>query len=64
MGNDVVEDTGEPIARRRKVPVRTKLFFASGAFQEATIVAAGIVTVLFYNQVLGVSPALCGKSTM
>ena len=44
------------------MPVRTKLLFASGAFQEATVLAAGIVTVLFYNQVLGVSPALCGAA--
>ena len=61
MGIDVIEDTGEQINRRRKIPVRTKLLFSSGAFQEATIVAAGLVTVLFYNQVLGVSPALCGR---
>lgn len=60
--DDVAVVSGETINRRRKVPVRTKLFFASGAFQEATIVAAGIVTVLFYNQVLGVSPALCGTA--
>ncbi|HAK51379.1 MAG TPA: hypothetical protein DCM54_05665 [Gammaproteobacteria bacterium] len=62
MENDSVEGASEAINRRRKVPVRTKLFFASGAFQEATVVAAGIVTVLFYNQVLGVSPALCGTA--
>ncbi|MCY4531478.1 MAG: MFS transporter [Gammaproteobacteria bacterium] len=62
MGIDVIEDTGEKINRRRKIPVRTKLLFSSGAFQEATIVAAGLVTVLFYNQVLGVSPALCGTA--
>ena len=60
--NNPVDGTGEPINRRRKVPVPTKLFFASGAFQEATVVAAGVVTVLFYNQVLGVSPALCGTA--
>ncbi len=57
-----IEDSGAQLNRRRKVPVRTKLFFASGAFQEATILAAGIVTVLFYNQVLGVSAALCGTA--
>jgi GPH family glycoside/pentoside/hexuronide:cation symporter len=58
----VTEESGGQTNRRRKVPVRTKLLFASGAFQEATVVAAGIVTVLFYNQVLGVSPALCGTA--
>lgn len=58
----VKNENGETYNRRRKVPVRTKLFFASGAFQEATVVAAGLVTVLFYNQILGVSPALCGTA--
>ena len=55
-------ENGETYNRRRKVPVRTKLFFASGAFQEATVGAAAIVTLLFYNQILGVSPALCGTA--
>lgn len=62
MENEIVDDSGVQPDRRRKVPVRTKLLFASGAFQEATIVAAGTVTVLFYNQVLGVSAALCGTA--
>ena len=53
---------GEPLDRRRKVPIRTKLLFASGALQEATITAGGIATVLFYNQVLGVSPSLVGTA--
>ena len=52
----------EPINRRRKVPVRTKLLFAFGTLHEATVTAAGLVTVLFYNQVLGVSPVLCGTA--
>lgn len=50
------------INRRRKLSVRTKLLFASGAMQEAVVTAGGIVTVLFYNQVLGVSPALAGTA--
>lgn len=50
------------INRRRKLSVRTKLLFASGALQEAVLTAGGIVTVLFYNQVLGVSPALAGTA--
>lgn len=53
---------GEPLDRRRKVPVRTKLLFASGALQEATVTAGGIATVLFYNQVLGVAPSLVGTA--
>ncbi len=56
-----VDDT-ELNQRGRKVPLRTKLFFASGTLQEATIIAAGITTVLYYNQVLGVSPALVGTA--
>ena len=58
--NNPAANTNEPINRRRKVPVRTKILFASGTLQEATVTAGGIVTVLFYNQVLGVSPALVG----
>jgi GPH family glycoside/pentoside/hexuronide:cation symporter len=42
------------------VPLRTKLAFSSGTFHEATVTAAGITTLIFYNQVLGVSPSLCG----
>ena len=48
--------------RRRKLSVKTKLLFASGSLQEAVVTAGGIVTVLFYNQVLGVSPALAGTA--
>lgn len=46
--------------RNRKVPLRTKLAFSSGALQEATVSAAGFTTMIFYNQILGVSPSLCG----
>ena len=46
--------------RRRSVPLRTKLAFSSGAFQEGMVVAGRITTLIFYNQVLGVSAALCG----
>ncbi|MEL7185779.1 MAG: MFS transporter [Pseudomonadota bacterium] len=52
----------EPVERRRKIPVRTKLLFASGALQEATVTAGGITTILFYNQVLGMSAALAGTA--
>ena len=46
--------------RNRKVPLRTKLAFSSGALQEAAVAAAGIATMLFYNQVLGLPAYLCG----
>lgn len=46
--------------RKRKLPLRTKLAFSSGGLQEATVGAAGITTMIFYNQVLGLSPGLCG----
>ena len=53
----------EPIqTRRRKLPVGVKLLFASGALQEASVTAGGIVTIIFYNQVLGVSPTLAGTA--
>ena len=44
----------------RKVPTRTRVAFSTGAFEEAAIGAAGIATMVFYNQVLGVDPWLCG----
>ncbi len=50
--------------RQRKISLRTKLLFASGTAQEATITAGGIVTVIYYNQVLGVSPYLTGLAFM
>jgi GPH family glycoside/pentoside/hexuronide:cation symporter len=51
-----------PSDRRRKISVRTKLLFASGTLQEATVTAGGLTTILFYNQVLGVAPSLCGTA--
>lgn len=62
------EQLGAPdpsrVARRaerdRKVPARTRIAFSTGAFEEAAIGAAGIATMVFYNQVLGVSAYLCG----
>ena len=46
-------ETGDELTnRRRKVPIRTKLLFASGTLQEATVTAGGITTMLFYNQVI------------
>ena len=56
---DTVDERGFD-TRRRKLSVRTKLIFASGALQEATVTIGGIATVLYYNQVLGVSPSMVG----
>lgn len=53
-------ESAAPPDRRRKVPLRTKLAFASGSIEEAMVAAAGVATMIYYNQVLGVSPALCG----
>ena len=50
--------------RKRKLPLRTKLAFSSGSLQEATVSAAGLTTMIFYNQVLGLSPGLCGLAFM
>jgi len=46
--------------RAQQVPLKTKIAFASGALEEGLIGAAGVATMLFYNQVLGVSAYLCG----
>ena len=46
--------------RKRKLRAKTKILFSLGAGTEGAVSAAGITTVLFYNQVLGVSPGLCG----
>ena len=50
--------------RKRKVPLRTKLAYSSGTLNEAVVSAAGIATLIYYNQVLGVSPAMCGVAFM
>lgn len=50
------------VQRRRKVPLRTKVLFASGALQEATVTIAAMITVLYYNQVLGLSAGLAGTA--
>jgi Na+/melibiose symporter-like transporter len=55
---------GSTNVRKRKVPLRTKLAYSSGTLNEATVTAAGIATLIFYNQVLGVSPSLCGLAFM
>jgi Na+/melibiose symporter-like transporter len=40
------------------------LLFAAGGAQEATVTAGGVVTIIYYNQVLGLSPSLCGLAFM
>ena len=48
------------IDRSRRLPLRTKLAFSSGSLEEAVVGAASFATMLFYNQVLGLSASLCG----
>ena len=48
--------------RRRRISARTKLAFSSGSLEQAMVGAAGVATMIYYNQVLGVSPALCGTA--
>ena len=48
--------------RKRKISLKTKLGFSCGALDEAMIAAAAITTMIFYNQVLGLSAALCGTA--
>jgi GPH family glycoside/pentoside/hexuronide:cation symporter len=50
----------ETDAPRGRITLKTKLAFSSGSLEEAMLGAAGIATMIFYNQVLGVSAALCG----
>ena len=53
-----------PNVRKRKLPLRTKLAYSSGALNEGAVTAAGITTLVFYYQVLGVAPELCGVAFM
>ncbi len=46
--------------RNNKVTPKTRIAFSTGALEEAAVGAASIATMLFYNQVLGVSAYLCG----
>jgi Na+/melibiose symporter-like transporter len=48
--------------RNRKLSVRAKIAYSSGSLEEAMVGAAGVATMVFYNQVLGVSAALCGTA--
>ena len=51
-----------PEARRRRISKRTKFAFSVGSLEEGMVGAAGVATMIYYNQVLGVSPALCGTA--
>ena len=46
--------------RDGKVSPGTRIAFSTGALEEAAIGAASVATMVFYNQVLGVSAYLCG----
>ena len=46
--------------RNTKVSLKTKIAFSSGSLEEAAVTAASVTTMVFYNQVLGLSAALCG----
>lgn len=61
LGDDA-RANGAVNSRNRKLPLRTKLVFSSGALQEAMVTAAGITTMILYNQILGVSPKLLGMA--
>ena len=41
------------IGRSNKVSLKTKIAFSSGSLEEAAVAAAGVATMIFYNQVLG-----------
>lgn len=53
-------DRSSAAPRRGNVSLGTKLAFSSGSLEEAMISAAGVATMVFYNQILGVDPWLCG----
>ena len=55
---------GQKTGRHRRISLRTKLLFAAGGAQEATVTAGGVITIIYYNQVLGLSPSLCGLAFM
>ena len=60
MNTEAANTEQPPQSRRRKVSKRTKLGFASGMLENSMMTAAALTTMLFYNQVLGVAPELCG----
>jgi Na+/melibiose symporter-like transporter len=56
----MVADTLTPPApaRRGKIGLGVKLAFSMGSLETAIVAAAGVTTLVYYNQVLGLSPAL------
>ena len=55
LGGEVLSEAS---SEKGQVSVKTKLAFSSGSLEEAMIGAAGVATMIFYNQVRGGSPAL------
>ncbi len=54
--------SSEAVVSNRKLSARTKLAFASGSLEDAMVLAASAATMIFYNQVMGVSAQLCGTA--
>lgn len=52
--------TDELLSQKPRLSLRTKLSFASGSLEDAMVLAASSVTMVYYNQVHGVSGSLCG----
>ena len=50
--------------RERRIATRTKLAFSAGSIEDSIIGAASLTTIIFYNQVLGLSAALCGMAML
>ena len=54
--------SGEAVVLNRKLGARTKLAYASGSLEDAMVLAASAATMIFYNQVMGLSAQLCGTA--
>lgn len=50
------------IDRARRVPLTTKIAYAIGSLEGAVVGIASMATLLFYNQIHGVSASLCGTA--
>jgi Na+/melibiose symporter-like transporter len=51
-----------PLRRRRRLSLLDKFAYASGNLETAIVTAAGVTTLVYYNQLLGVPAALCGTA--
>ena len=56
--------TEPSIDRDRKLPVITKLAYASGTLEESLVLVILPITTVFYNQVMGLPILLCGTVFM